>query len=52
MASPRTRLWEQQQQQWETREGAFEICNVAADNIGRHFLEEQQQELLRVLLIS
>lgn len=36
MASPRTR---QQQQQWETREGAFEICNVGADNIGRHFLE-------------
>lgn len=51
MASPRTR----QQQQWATREAAFEICNVGADNIGRHFLEkqqQQQQELLRVLLIS
>lgn len=33
----------QQQQQWGTREGEFEICNVGADNIGRHFLEKQQQ---------
>lgn len=40
MASPRTRLQQQQQQlqqQWEAREGAFEICKVGADNIGRHF---------------